>query len=231
MKPILYVLPGLDGTGDLMQYPARYLEEIFDVHIVSYPNDTKLTYLELADLIEGILPPKKKFHLLGESYAGPLCIELALRKKSQLKSLVLSASFIDNPMYGSAIFKGANSLFPLSIIPKSLLHRIFFSDRKTDELSKLLDNILKTVNYDVIKHRIQNVLTHKINPDIGTIDIPVLYLCGKSDLLITRHNADRIKNNLPQAKIVNISAGHMVLQTNENECKKALLDFYDNVTF
>ncbi len=96
VKPILVLLPGLDGTGRLFTPLRRELPKEVEPIVLSYPPDTPLTYDDLCNFLAHELPTDP-FVLLGESFGGPLAILLAQRAKYYLKGIILCASFITNP--------------------------------------------------------------------------------------------------------------------------------------
>ncbi|HEX2836088.1 MAG TPA: hypothetical protein VHW00_23995 [Thermoanaerobaculia bacterium] len=92
----LLLLPGLDGTGTLFgEFIAALPPHIAPV-VIRYPTDEALSYEELLAFIEERLP-EGTFAVLGESFSGPLAIELAA-KSPRVRAVILCASFVRSPV-------------------------------------------------------------------------------------------------------------------------------------
>lgn len=74
--PSAIVLPGLDGTGVLLEDFAAALSEHFDVQVIPYPADKPLRYPQLCAFVRERLPPGD-FILVAESFSGPVALRLA----------------------------------------------------------------------------------------------------------------------------------------------------------
>lgn len=224
-KPLLFLLPGLDGTGKLLNLPANYLADLYETKILAYPHDIKLKYQELADYIENLLPTDKPYYLLAESFGGPLAIELAVRHPKQVLGLILSATFISSPVYLSFLLNPVTELLPIQHIPQLLSDYIFLGNHGTPDLKKLLNETLVTLNNDVINFRIKEVINLQSNEKAYKLTLPILYLQGKYDNIIKAYNYENLKKELPQARKVVINSSHMVLQTEPELCRNAIRDF------
>src|SRR6266849_5616303 len=86
------LLPGLDGTGQLLRDLSEQLAGHRPVHVISYPVDRPLDYGQLTALVEARLP-NGQFVILGESFSGPIAIEIAAREKQRVAGLILASSF------------------------------------------------------------------------------------------------------------------------------------------
>lgn len=229
LKPILIMLPGLDGTGNLLQLPKENLKEYFDTRIISYPHNEELTYFELANHIEKLLPKEENFYLLAESFGGALALELAIRKPLQVKGLILSATFSKNPVLLPSLALHFSKVPYIKYLPLPLLDYIFSSYKSTSQVVKKLQSTLKGLNYDVINYRIKEVLNLKDNSRLSEIKVPILYLQGKYDNIILPLAYLHIKKVLPQTHKVEIDSGHMVLQCKPLECATLIKQFVGNI--
>ena len=70
------LLPGMDGTGDLLTSFAARLAAHRPVDIIAYPAGQPLGYAALQTYIESRLPAGR-FVVIGESFSGPLAIAVA----------------------------------------------------------------------------------------------------------------------------------------------------------
>ncbi|MBC7989027.1 MAG: hypothetical protein H7Y19_05525 [Luteimonas sp.] len=71
------VLPGLDGTGELLDAFAAALAPEFDAQIIPYPRDRMLGYADLTQLVIAAMPRNEPFLLVAESFSGPIALRVA----------------------------------------------------------------------------------------------------------------------------------------------------------
>ena len=90
------LLPGMDGTGELLDALASRLSLSRPVHIISYPLDEPLGYAELTGFAAARLP-EGRFAILGESFSGPVAIEIAA-SEPRAAGLILASSFAWHPL-------------------------------------------------------------------------------------------------------------------------------------
>lgn len=102
----LVLLPGMDGTGELLSEFAAALAGEFEVATERYPTERSLSYSELESFVRAVCPTSGPFVLLAESYSTPLAIKCAASKPENLEGLVLCAGFATSPMRGWRRFFG-----------------------------------------------------------------------------------------------------------------------------
>src|ERR1700761_2625283 len=95
--PTLVLLPGLDGTGDFFRPLVETLDGSIPTRIVRYPVDGCYDYDTCRELVRRELPVNGSYVVLGESFSGPLAIELAAESPPGLAGVILSSSFVANP--------------------------------------------------------------------------------------------------------------------------------------
>jgi len=96
-RPMLVMLPGLDGTGKRLVDFANMLLPRLDTTIVSYATQLPQGYDELVRVVRSLLPTDRRFVLLGESFSGPIAIRIAANPPRGLVGVILCASFARNP--------------------------------------------------------------------------------------------------------------------------------------
>src|SRR5262245_31175156 len=69
------VLPGMDGSGLLLTDLVQRLALQRPVRLISYPNEP-LSYDDLTQFVVERIP-NRRFAILGESFSGPIAIEIA----------------------------------------------------------------------------------------------------------------------------------------------------------
>lgn len=223
---VLVVLPGLDGTATLLSAFKEAVSPIFDsVQLVSYPSGQKASYAELEQIARNALPTEKPFVLLGESFSGPIAISIAANPPKNLIGLVLSATFARNPVMLLRPFSELARFAPVRMMPSVLLSWMLLGKWATPKLESLLRNALKNVSPDVLRDRAAAALMVDTSAFLGKINVPVLYLRASRDRLITRAVGNEISKGIPQAKIVEISGPHLLLQSAPNESAAVIAEF------
>ncbi|WMW80573.1 alpha/beta hydrolase [Undibacterium cyanobacteriorum] len=230
--PDLVLLPGMDGTGRLFQDYVGHLlqsEPTLKVHVIDYPPDRILGYQELKDLIKRRLPQDSDFFLLGESFSGPLAIELAgdfaIEHPQHLQGLILCATFHKNPQALLAPFSGLTRLFAPQHIPRALINWMMFDSHAKPSHQEALYRSLELVDEKVMQHRCREVLQVNVTDKLSAITCPVLYLQAQSDRLIPAHHGRAIQKLIPQTQLIRFTSGHMLLQTQAKLASDATLAF------
>ena len=221
----IVLLPGLDGSGRLFPEFVIALAASVPMRIVAYPHNADWEISDYVDHIDQSLPADENLLVIAESFSGPLALEL-LRRRSNIKALVLVASFTScpNPL-----------LHFLPIIPvaaaKPLLQSTFAirsfclgDDAKPDQVTAL-KSVIKQLPTDVLKGRL-GLLRH-LDIESGLIpdSLPILYLRADKDRLVCRSSAPDLSHKHPDSRIAAIDGPHFLLQSRAHDCAKAIRDW------
>jgi len=218
-KPLLVILPGLDGTGLLLERFVDRLSADFEVTVISYPMDPKLGYAELAELVREQLP-SKPFILLGESFSGPIAIELAAREKERTQGLVLAVSFAKSPL--PSFLAPLANMFNSRLAPKWLSQAMLLSGFDDNALSRKLQSVLASLPDAVVRKRLSEVATVDKTDLLRQIECPILYLRGSQDRLVGKGSADLICQSIKNSHIEVLDAPHMLLSTHADEVAETM---------
>ena len=85
------LLPGLDGTGDLFQPLVDTAPPDVRPLVVKLPHLG--SYADLLDAIRDQLPDGR-FIILGESFSGPLALQIARELPERVTAVILCNSFV-----------------------------------------------------------------------------------------------------------------------------------------
>ncbi|MGF1522556.1 MAG: alpha/beta fold hydrolase [Leptolyngbyaceae cyanobacterium] len=91
-KPLMVLLPGLDGTGQLFAPQTSGLSRHFDLRCLSIPEDNRQDWPALAKSVIGLIQDEQAgriTYLCGESYGGCLGLQIALAAPTTVNQLVL----------------------------------------------------------------------------------------------------------------------------------------------
>jgi pimeloyl-ACP methyl ester carboxylesterase len=214
--PLLYV-PGLDGTGRLL-YRQRQLFDDFDVHCVSFPEDRRLNYTDLADIGTGALEQNAKGEravVLAESFGGAVALTMALRRPELIERLVLVNTF--------AYYSRRLHLYIANLAGG------FFPPRRAHPMTRFFRSVFffgpgvppfdrnewweRTAEvpmraYALRMHMIRDL---DLRPRLGEIDIPALVLAAPNDRVVPPAAGRCLARLLPRASLVEMAVGHAAL--------------------
>lgn len=234
--PLFVYLPGMDGTGKLLQTQSDQLAANFDLRCFSIRIDNHSTWLDLArdtvKLIELELAKKtnQEVYLCGESFGGCLALKTALAAPSLIKKLILvnpASCFNQLPFLGwGADITGllpswihrysAAGLLPFLV----KLNRINDCDR--DRLIKSM----KSLPPHVVSWRLSLLRDFRVlDEELRRLNIPTLIVAGAADgLLPSVDEAHKLTSLLPQAQMTVLpQSGHACLLETDIDLYKILV--------
>jgi pimeloyl-[acyl-carrier protein] methyl ester esterase len=220
----LVILPGLDGTGHLLTDFTRQLECRYKVDVITYPTDEPKTYDELLHYIRQYLPAEN-YILVGESFSGPLALRIASESPLFLRAVVLGASFgrFDSPL--KALPANFIDWVPLRAVPFTMLNFLLLGGKATDEDRQRLNSVLQSVHPQVLKLRVKEALKVDLFHDNVHVTLPLLYLRGSADRLVSGKAAELVSSLAKNTSIRDIAAPHFLFQTEPRLCAEAIMDF------
>jgi pimeloyl-ACP methyl ester carboxylesterase len=224
-RPTLILLPGLDGTGKLFSEFVRALGSDIDAQIVSYPVDQPLGYAELETLVRAALPADRRFVVLGESFSGPVAIQIGANPPAGLAGVILCGTFAKNPF---PLFGWAQPLaawFPVKSLPRWLRAPLMWGSLAAERAPAQLNRAMAAVSADVIRHRIAALLAVNASAALSRVRSPILVLRARHDLVIPRSATQWILETAPHAQLVEVDGPHLLLQTRPEECAAAAIRF------
>ena len=211
-KPVLLLLPGMDGTGALLSRFRRALDPAaIRTVVVSYPPDQEIGYAGLESVARALLPQDAPFVLLAESFSGPIGISIAASRPVGLRGLILVSSFTRNPRPLLAALGPLVRLLPILRVPIRLLAWPALGRFATPALRSVLSDALSRVSPSVVRSRLRAVLDVDASGLLPKIDVPVLYLQASEDGLVPR-SASAVLMRVPQIRFIEVEGPHFVLQ-------------------
>ena len=157
---VAVLLPGMDGTGTLFKAFIQLLPDAIDVRVVSYPEDTYLTYEQLAGRVMKVVPDSAPYVIIAESYSGPVASLAAAHPVGNLRAVVFVSSFVSLPCghIGSWIAKVVpTALFRLRAPAWILRWFLMNSDTPPEMISEVRDAITRVLP-DVLARRFRDAL-------------------------------------------------------------------------
>jgi len=210
----LVLLPGLDGTGQLFRWLVEALPPQIEPMVVSFAPDDYGDYASLEARVAPLLPQDRPFVLLGESFSGPLALRLAARRPDNLKAVVLVASFVARPIGWMSVIAAPlvrPFLFRLPV-PIFLLRWLLLGAEPPAKVTAAVLKSVRAVAPAVLAARCRAALTVDVTEAFKQCWVPMLYLGGRRDRLISAHVVQRMKAARPDLECKLLDAPHFVLQ-------------------
>lgn len=209
----LVLLPGLDGTGKLFDPLISNLPDWIQPIVVSYPKDKPYGYDVLKTMASRTYPGDKDFVILGESFSGPIAVMSAGEKPKGLKGIILCASFVKKPFRFVPSWLSIFSVSPIyQLWPATIQLRSIFGKEEYKGLVEMALDAIKSVRPNVIAERVKAILNVNVEQELRKSDIPMLYLAGRKDHLIRKHNVAGIKRIKSDLIVTEINTAHFILQ-------------------
>ena len=201
---------------------------------IAYPCDRAWGYAQLIDHVLARLPQRGNFVLLGESFSGPIAVELAARLSAsaaanRLRGLVLCGSFVRNPQPWAR---------PLAPLLQPLLRRLqpppylaqlaLFGAHGTPDLRRALAQTLRDQAPAVLAARLRAVADMDVSASWQTLQnrhLPSLCLIAQHDRLVPEHANRHMLGLRPDAQHVRLNGPHGLLQTKPEACAQAIDQF------
>jgi pimeloyl-ACP methyl ester carboxylesterase len=226
--PLFVFLPGMDGTGELLQLQLAGLRSVFDIRCLSIPKDDLRGWDGLVEQVAHLVEieqqrsPSRPITLCGESFGGCLALKLAAHFPHLCDRLILVnpassvrrqpwmgwganvSQWLPHPLYHLSTL----GLLPLLIAPK----RVSFRNQKA------LLVAMQSVSPPSAAWRL-SLLNQFVLEELPLerIQQPVLVLASGADrLLPSVTEAKRIVSYLPNAQAVLLpKSGHACLLETE----------------
>lgn len=192
----IVVLPGLDGTGQLLGPLAAEL----DMEVVHFPTDEALGYSQLEERIEAALPKDGRFILVGESFSGPLVLRIAAKRPRGLVGVVMVGTFLSAPVprvlrVFAPLLKALWFSWPL---PSWLVRRLLAGRDAPESLIQEVRRVVRSVKPRVLAHRLREILMVDARAALTAVKVPILWISGGKDALL---------RPMDRAQLVAINAG------------------------
>jgi pimeloyl-ACP methyl ester carboxylesterase len=223
-KPILLLLPGLDGSGMLFDPLLNLLPSEINVKIAPIPAKRLVGYTELAKAILTDLP-EQQYVILAESFSGRTAYELCRLAPEKIAYVVFVASFINKPsrLLGFAL------LLPLNFILKSkiglhVIGGLLFGIKGTKTLLSTLYQALIALPTYCLNNRLA-ILNQLRQPSIK-VDVPCVIVTAKHDLLLNRQAQKSIEKVFTHHAEQLLDGPHFLIQTHPEHVVNILQTLY-----
>lgn len=222
----LVLLPGIDGTGLLFEPLVEALPPEFETRIVTFSNDEPEGYEALVPVVQAALPRQGSFLIVAESFSGPLALMVAHERPHGLLGVVLSATFVKNPLPWAAhlpeTFVKAERV---TKVPDTVMYGALLGQFRTPRLESLLSRARRAVTPRALRVRLRAASEVDVTTELRGCPVPLLYLRAERDVLVPQRCATAIADERPETLMVELDAPHCLLQTRPRECATAIAEF------
>ena len=225
----LLLLPGMDGTGELLGPFVAALGGDFQVQVVRYPNSEPLGYAELESFARAALPTEGPYVILGESFSGPIAVSLCASASDRLKGLILCCSFVSNPRAAFPGLRPLVSFLPVALAPVGVLSHMVLGRFSTGALRSVLAHAVAQVSPAALRARIRGVLSVNVSAKLASVTVPILYLRASHDRLVPASASARISRLNEHTRVVELEGPHFLLQVAPVEAAQVVGEFVREV--
>jgi len=216
VPPCLVMLPGLDGTGHLsVAFLAAVHSHGVPTRALALPATGAQDYASLLRTVRPQLP-NQPFVLLGESFAGPLAMQLAAEAPPALRGLVLCNTFARRPLpvpsAGAALLAPAWPLPAWPLPPLPLLSGLLLGRWRSRQTLRDLRLALAQVPASTLRQRAAATLRVDARDVLPRITVPALCLQARQDRLLWPPSVGELQALLPDARHVALAGPHLLLQ-------------------
>jgi pimeloyl-[acyl-carrier protein] methyl ester esterase len=208
----IVLMPGMDGSGELLREFVAALPEECAVETVRYPADRWVPYRELAkSLVAGL--PEEGFVLVAESYSTPLAVRMAATQPEGLQGMVLCAGFCTSPLRGWrrwVVMRMAPVLAHLPL-PGFLVRWLLVGEDAPAALVEAVAAAVSWVEPRVLAARVRETLRCDVLADLAQVRVPVLYVQPTQDRVVDPVCLEEIRRVKP-GRTVAIDGPHLLLQ-------------------
>ena len=214
----LVVLPGLDGTGELLSSFLAEAEGKFETHMVRFPKHKPFVYQQLFPCIREALPWGKPYSLLADSFSGHLALLFAEEQPQNLESIILCSSFFNNPASQTTWWNKVVGKDPCKPpFTKEFLKTFMFGEDCPDGLLDKAKEVFDSVPPEILEFRWNLAMKTETRRQLASSKKPILFMAGNQDsLLHEKHLAD-LALMQPNMEVLRLEAPHALLQRNPRE--------------
>jgi pimeloyl-[acyl-carrier protein] methyl ester esterase len=207
--PII-LLPGMTGTADLLAELSDALAPHREVHAISYPLTGPQDYEHLTGYVLDRLPTRP-FIILGESFSGPIALEIAVREPGRTAGLIMAATFASHPL--PTAVTSLTSWMDLSLVPQMIIESFMLGPYGTPELKSHFFRAINAMPSDTLRARTEQTLSVDKRHLLAMVGCPTLSLTGRHDRLIPTNCGHEIEAGIAGCLSHAIEGPHMFLET------------------
>ena len=185
-------------------------------------------YPELLAIAESYLPSNSSYVLLGESFSGPISVDIASRNPTGLKGLILVNTFLTDPrpLLGKFIHAVPNAL--LQNPPRYLLKLVSSESEKGINVAGSLQDVLAELSPELIRARLGYIASVNVIEAVPGIGVPVAMLRSTRDWAVPKKSMKLLSRASVDVSEIALPGNHFILQSSPNKSAKIIERFCEN---
>ncbi len=222
----LVLLPGMDGSVELLRGFAEALPEGLEAETLWYPQDRWMDLRDLAGTLRGALPVEEPFVLVAESFGVPLAILIAALDPPNLKGVVACAGFVRSPLRGwkrELVWELAPLLSHVTM-PGFVARYWMVGDEVPRAMVESVTGAVSWVTPKVLAERVREALNVDVRGELAQVKVPMLYVQPTRDRLVDAACAEELMT-VRQGRLVRIDGPHLLMQAKPVLCAEAVAEF------
>jgi pimeloyl-ACP methyl ester carboxylesterase len=196
--------------------------------VITYPTSGANDYDSLLELIYNKINKLDNFVVLGLSFGGPLALMLASHHPSQIRSVILCASFVTSPRPQLALFRFALRTPVIALTRAVRRIRLWMSGYASNEFRRAKATTWQRVNARELAARSRAALSVDVRPQLRECRARLMYMVCTQDEVISRASLNEILEVAPQIKVAEIEGPHFAIFTNPVQAANCIVDFLQN---
>lgn len=225
----LVLLPGIDGTGIMFAPVVEALAPKVDVTVVRYPCEQPLDFAQMTEFARAALPTEGPFVILGESYSGPIAIELAKDASPRLKGIILCCTFARNPRPLLKTLRALIGLVRARSVPLPLLSYFVLGRFATPALEELVKRANAMVAPAVRRTRLRSLAPLDVSATLRSLTLPILCLRATEDRVVPAREARHMQAVNPRIRVVDFEAPHMLMMAQPRAAAATITAFIEGL--
>ncbi|MGC4017000.1 MAG: alpha/beta hydrolase [Luteolibacter sp.] len=225
--PHVVVFPGLDGTGHLSRDFAGGDWHGHPVTVLPIPKDGPQDYDSLTTVLASQLP-EGPLVLVGESFSGPIAMKIARLERGRVEALIVVGGFCASPAPAGLALVPLRPLFLLPP-PAMFLKKYLVGSEASHEMVETLNSAIRSVPSSTLSARAEVILALRESDCPSFDSLPVLLVQAHHDELLAWESQSRLERHFPGAESVWIESPHLLLFTNPDACREAVVEFLSRV--
>ena len=222
----LVVLPGMDGSVELLRGFEAALPEGMEAETLWYPADVWMSLGDLAGTLRGSLSVEEPFVLVAESFGVPLAILMAAMDPPNLVGMVLCSGYATTPLRGwrRALAIDTVGMLAHSSMPGFVARYLMVGDKAPGALVQSLIEAVGWVMPKVLAGRVREALHIDVRAELAQVKVPVLYLQPTQDRLVNAACLAEMRA-VKEGLVVTIAGPHLLMQAEPALCAEAVVKF------
>lgn len=226
-RPMLVLMPGFDGTGQLFAPLIEQLRPRVDTQVIAYPDLTDTQ--AYVDDVSAKLPEGRDLVLVAESFSGPIALHLLARHPDRIRAAVLSTTFARPPL--GLVLSLANKLRLASFVRPAMneqILRMFCLNGVADlAVIRSIVDVVRPIGQATVASRLQTLVTMDATQVLDAIRQPVLVLSARADRVVRQRFSSSLLARIADVTHTTLDGPHLLLQAAPEDSAGNILAFLE----